>query len=253
MQTRSLKERYDEAVESARERLSESAVAEVLSPAMDKDTLLLFLMNFSSWGAGMTQPVEGWIRRSGEATVLLGMEKLGRTIATHAKAEANHHEMMIADLKILVREWNRTHTKQLSAEELLNRPLPTGVLLYQGLHESTIASEMPFCMLAIEYEIESMSLRVGPPWIEQCRRMLGESFGQSLSFVRHHVDRNVSHSAFNDGQLVQVLELRPDSLARMADTGTASLDAFGVFLRDCLDRAKSDRPKLGLSLSMAAC
>jgi hypothetical protein len=249
---KSLKERYDEAVTPARERLAQSAVFEALAPGIDRDTLVLFLMNFSSWGVGMTQPVEGWIRRAGEATQRAGMEKLGRTLATHAKAEANHHEMMIADLKVLVRDWNRTHARQLDVDALLARPLPRGVHIYQLLHESTISGDMPFCELAIEFEIESMSLRVGPPWLDQCRRVLGAGADESLTFVKEHVELDVAHTAFNDRQLVEVLAVRPDSLARMADTGAAALDAFSIFFADCLDQAKADRLQMDVAVSAAA-
>ena len=81
-----------------------------LSAEKDPRNLMIFWLNFSSLGIGMTEFVEDWIRRAGQRTKDLGYEKLGTKLIKHATHERNHHLMMIADTHKLVERWNQSYS-----------------------------------------------------------------------------------------------------------------------------------------------
>ncbi|MGH9766569.1 MAG: hypothetical protein ACREAB_03970 [Blastocatellia bacterium] len=137
-------------------------VTQILAPHIEPDVLELFLIYFSGLSVGMTEPVEGWIRRAGVACQEMGLDELGKSLITHASHEANHHLMLIEDTRSLVDRWNERHQAPVNADEILGRPATEGILCYRELHEKVIADGRPFCQIAIEYEIEKMSAEYGP-------------------------------------------------------------------------------------------
>ena len=50
--------------------------------------------------------------------------------------------------------------------------------------------------LAIEYEIEMLSVTYGPRLIERCTELLGSEIIESLSFLRDHVELDVRSHKF---------------------------------------------------------
>src|SRR5262249_47495308 len=103
----------------ARARFARGAGAALLDPNMDPTLPELFLIHFCARGVQMTEPVESWIRRAGERCRALGAERLGRALVRHARHEANHHLMMIADTHHLVASWNQRNGPQIDAAALL--------------------------------------------------------------------------------------------------------------------------------------
>jgi hypothetical protein len=65
-------------------------------------------------------------------------------------------------LRMLVRMWNAQAMEPLDAEELLRRAPTSGVRRYRELLENVITGDAPFAELAFEYEIENLSLMLGP-------------------------------------------------------------------------------------------
>jgi hypothetical protein len=199
----------------------------------------LFLIYFCALGVNMTEPVESWIKRAGERCVVLGLDALGRTLKIHATHEANHHLMMIDDTRTLTSRWNARHTQQLDADALLASPPTPGIRAYVDLHEDVIIGETPFCQLAIEYEIEGLSVSLGPKLMQKCERMLGKEGAQGLSFLKEHIAIDAGHTLFNAAELERLMAPALERAELLGRTGSRALDAYGMFLTECFSLAKA--------------
>src|SRR5262249_45992454 len=130
---------YDPLLCGARARLDgDECLAELRAPNLDPNRLELFLMYFSSRGVRMTKPVEGWIHRAGRRCASLGMMELGHSLEAHARHEAGHEQMMIADTRFLVGRYNARHGPKLDPDSLLAQPATAAIAAYVRLHENTI-------------------------------------------------------------------------------------------------------------------
>ena len=231
---------YETKIYEARKRFSNApALSVILDPDVNPQVLEAFLVYYKSLGVYMTEPVESWIDRAGEACKAKGMEAIGKSLCSHAKHEAGHEQMMIRDTKVLVARWNSKYEPKLDVQQLLEQPKTQGVLDYIKLHEDVIASETPFCQLAIELEIEGLSVRVIPGLIEQCKKVLGEDIVKGLSFLEDHMAIDVSHTHFNEKQLNIFLSEYPESLDTLVDAGSKALDAFAASWNDCVELAQA--------------
>jgi hypothetical protein len=230
---------YEERMVLPRERFAISpGLTAILSPSIDPALLELFLAHCCAMGVHMTEPVEGWIRRSGERCEELGLEELGRALKGHAKGEAGHHLLMVADVKLLTTRWNTHGTLHLDPDALLQQPPSLGVWRYREIHEHTIAGNTPFAQIAIEYEIEMLSSRYGQRLITNCVAQLGREILGCLTFLTDHVELDVGHTKFNTRTLEKFLTHHPTCVSALVEAGTAALDAYAQFLSDCLERAR---------------
>jgi hypothetical protein len=186
----------------------------------------------------MTASVEDWIQRAGERCEQIGLRELGHALRLHSNHEAGHHLMLIEDTRLLVDRWNARQSFTLDADLIIGQRMTEGVRRYRKLHEDVIAGDSPFCQLAIEYEIEALSVRFGPKLIEQCLKVLGSTVMAGLSFLRLHVSLDVGHTRFNEGQINNLLDQRPESLLTLVTIGKEALRAYGMFLDDCLRLAQ---------------
>lgn len=209
----------------------------LLAPGGAAEQVERFLMHFSALGVGMTEPVEGWIRRAGDACAARGLAELGDALRAHAGQEAGHEQMMIDDTRALVARWNRRRAPALDADRLLALPLTPGVVRYRQLHEAVIGGDAPYGQLAIEYEIEMLSVRVGPVFVRRCIELAGRDITECLSFIHDHVALDAGHTRFNERQLRRLLAAHPDFLVPLATAGAAALAAYGQFLDDCMEAA----------------
>ena len=224
---------YERHVLPARTRLRSDVTNALLDPKMDPARLEFFLIHYCARAVPMTEPVEGWIRRAGERCEELGLVRLGRSLRMHARHEANHHLMLIEDVHRLVEDWNQKRDSALDVDALLHVPPTPAIRAYVRLHEDVIAGPAPFCQLAIEYEIEGLSVNVGPDFIKQCARLLGPAFLQKLSFLTEHVSIDVGHTKFNHVQLERLLAGAPSFALLLGQTGNRALEAYGAFLAEC--------------------
>jgi hypothetical protein len=181
----------------------------------------------------MTDKVEGWIRRAGERCEELGYGDIGRALVSHAQHEAKHEELFATDTRCLVARWNRLWSPPLDAETLLRQPPSEGVRQYSALHEQVIASDAPYCQIAIEYEIEALSVREGAALLIAVFAKLGPQVASELSFVNEHIRVDEGHTRFNAKQLRRFLEENPRALGQMTEVGARALKAYGQFLDDC--------------------
>ena len=89
--------------------------------ALPAELLQLFMLHYSAFGISMTHPVEGWIRRAGERCKDTGYSALGDALIKHARHEAGHHRLMIADLWTLADAWNDSHKAKI--DPIMLRPV----------------------------------------------------------------------------------------------------------------------------------
>lgn len=235
----SVKEQYEPHVRSARRRLeTDPGIRTLLDPAIDPTLLERFLILYNASGVYMTEPVEGWIRRAGERCIAVGLPELGRSLTMHARHEAGHQLMMIADTRQLVARWNARHEPALDVDHLLSAPPLQATRRYIALHEDTIAGDMPFGQVAIEFEIEGVSVSLFTGLVEQWKRVLGPEIMSGLSFLKEHVEIDVGHTQLNEKMMERLLKARPGAAAELGRIGSAALDIYVAFLNECLASAR---------------
>ncbi|MGN6110763.1 MAG: hypothetical protein ACTHU0_37010 [Kofleriaceae bacterium] len=234
-----VEQHYVPHVVEARARLqSAPALKKLLDPNVDPALVEGFLIQFNSMGVYMTEPVDGWIRRAGEATVKVGLQEVGEKLITHAKHEEGHHLMMIEDSKSLVARWNAKRGAQLDATALINQAPTPAMVEYHKIHEDTIAGPMPAAQVAIEYEIENLSVVFAPGLMAQAKRVCGEDIFEAMSFIDEHAKIDVGHTALNESMLDRLLTQVPEHAEVLGRTGAQALDIYLRFLSDCVERAE---------------
>ena len=239
-------ERYEAGVRPARVRFASApAIQRIMSPQVNPQVLEAFFMYFSALGVGMTEPVEGWIRRAGERCVEIGLSALGKALRSHARAEADHHLLMMNDLRALCARWNASGRPRLDPDELLDLPFSAATERYRRLHEDVIAGPAPYAQIAIENEIEMLSVEYGPRLLDNCRRHLGPEVADDLSFLVDHVGLDAAHTQFNRRQMAGLLEDHPEAVTPLVEAGSGALDAYRDFLVDCVRRAAATPVAVG--------
>lgn len=238
-------ETYEQLMNPARQRFeADYGMATLLEEDIEPDYLELFLVYFCAIGAQMTAPVEGWIRRAGERCSALGLKEIGDALHRHSKAEAGHDSMMVADVKSLVQRWNTRRAEQLELEHLLHLSQSPGVTKYVEVHEKNIDGPSPYAQIAIEYEIEQLTMLYGERLITRCVRLCGDDMLACLTFLPKHIELDGGHTKFNARELAKVIEANPSSVPTLVSAGSAALDAYGTFISDCLSQAKDQLARL---------
>jgi hypothetical protein len=232
-------EKYNQLLAPARERFETSPGLNALRSTNDPRFLEAFLLYFCAIGAQMTEPVERWIGRAAHRCAALGLPELAEALTRHARAEAGHHLMMIADLRSLAAHWNLRHTPPVDADELLRLTPTYGASRYCLVHEENIAGNTPYAQIAIEYEIEQLPLRYGGLFVTRCLEIFGPDILPSLSFVTEHIDLDIGHTKFNAQELAKLIDRIPDSLPDLVAAGGAALGAYAQFLTDCVELAEN--------------
>ena len=183
---------YEAGMENARADFSRNAaISALFDGPIESERLEAFLIHSCSIGVAMTEPVGSWITRAGQRCSEIGLNEDG------------HHILMQQDTHALVDRWNRNHTLHLDASYLIAREDTDGVREYRQVHEDTISGDAAYGQLAIEYEIERLSVIYGPQLLNLCARTLGSDALDGLSFLRDHVELDVAHTKFNQSQLSQ--------------------------------------------------
>jgi hypothetical protein len=231
---------YDELIRPARRAFAASrGIRGMTSPGTDARTMAAFLLHFSALSIPITKPVEGWIHAAAERCTLLGLSDLGRALATHSKAEAGHHQYHIDDFDAMLSVWNGRWSPVVRADRMTTIGITRGGKRYCEIHEANISGNEPFCQLSIEYEIELLPVELGPPFVQNCVRLLGPDILQCMTFVTSHVEFDVGHTKFNARFLGNLMRDDPRRLPALVAAGAAVLAAFGDHLTECWDRGVS--------------
>jgi Acetyltransferase (GNAT) domain len=232
-------EKYNQLMAPARQRFETSPGLNTVRSSNNPHLLEAFLLYFCAIGAQMTEPVESWIRRAASRCATLGLPNLAEALTRHARAEAGHHLMMIADLRSLARHWNSRHVSPVDADELLRLTPSNGARSYCLVHEENIAGDTPYAQIAIEYKIEQLPLRYGGLFVARCLEIFGPDILPSLSFVTEHIVLDIGHTKFNEQELGRLIDDIPESLPFLVAAGSTALDAYAQFLTDCVELAEN--------------
>ncbi len=230
---------YSKRVTEARIQLvSCPAVQAVLSPELDDATMLAFLIEHATRSVAMTEPVEGWIARAGDQCLEVGLPRLAESLRQHAKGEANHHLMLIDDATILVQAWNQRFPQaRLYPKELLGRLPSPANNAYAQMHEDIICGDEPYRQVAIELEIERLSVSAGSSFLARAQTLLGADV-EGLSFMSEHVKLDVGHTAANERMLSRLLGASPEFLPALVETGIQALQTYQAFIEECFEEAQ---------------
>ncbi|MGH7111641.1 MAG: GNAT family N-acetyltransferase [Stellaceae bacterium] len=228
---------YERLMAPARARFAASPGVRAVEASRDGIFLEVFLLHFCALGWRMTEPVERWIAAAAAGCAALGLGELAHAFFAHARAEAGHHRMMIADARALALRWNTHRQPPIAVEPLLNAAPSAGVSHYCRVHEDTIAGGSSYAQIAIEYEIERLPLSYGRRLVGRCIDLLGPDILSCLSFVTTHMALDVGHTHANARAMARLLEGCPSTLPALVSAGSAILDAYARFLADCAERA----------------
>src|SRR5262249_49476776 len=190
---------YENRLRLIREQFSKRSTlaCHVMDPDIDPKTLGLFLIYFNAFGVAVTRPVEGWIHRSGRRCEEFGFKRLGDALCSHARREGGRHLKMIKDTHRLVKHWNMRNSPELDADKLLASPVSEGVQNYVNMCEEIITGDSPFLHLAVEYEMERLSIGFGPELLAHCERKLGREIPEALTYIRERASFDYNTTIFN--------------------------------------------------------
>lgn len=251
-------DRYEQGVAAARRRFHDDpAVRLIQDPAIGASHLEAFLIHYCALGVAMTEPVEDWIRRAGEACVRAGFDKLGRALRGHAKAEADYHLLMITDLGRLCDRRAAAGRVAPKPSDMLALRWPESTQHYRRMREDVIAGPHPYAQIAIENEIGLLSVDLGPRLLDNARGLLGNDILDDLSFLTDHITLGVGRTKLNRRQLAAFLDMQDkqgrvdDVLDALVPAGSDALDAYRAFVSDCV--SLSSRVSSGSHFSLTSC
>lgn len=233
--------RYEPPLAPARRSFDEDAAILRLRGSDDEDLFRLFMIRFCAHGVRMTEQVSSWISRAGERCAELGRTELGAALKAHARSEAGHEKMMESDARLMCGEWNRGHSARIDPDALLESAPLYATRKYVELHEEVIAGSRPWCQLAVEFEIERLSLVLGPNLLAKCVSVLTDD---SYSFLAEHVELDKGHTAFNERQLAGLLREDDADLVALVETGRRALHTYREFIAECVELAEADLARL---------
>jgi hypothetical protein len=218
---------------------SDPSLRRLLDPALKPEVLERFLIEWMARAAYMTEPVDGWIRRTGERCTEQGMEKLGESLITHAKSETGHHVMTIDDTHALVKLWNARHSVRLDVEALLHQPPTESMKEYRRIHDETIEGPHPVGQVSIEREIGYLAVYYVPRLLTRVEALLGKELHAALTFLIEHTAVDVGHTLLNEKMLKDAISRTPENARFYAEAGARALNAYVRFMGDCLRIAES--------------
>jgi hypothetical protein len=76
-------------------------------------------------------------------------------------------------------------------------------------------------------------------------RVAGRDILTGLSFIEERVAVDAGHTKFNEHELEKLLARDAESVDALCRAGAAALDAYGMFVSECLGYAKADTSRLG--------
>jgi len=230
-----LKKLYEPYALPARALLdTDPALRRLLDPSLDPKVLARFLIEWMARAAYMTEPVDGWIRGTGQRCIEQGMEKMGHALITHAKSETGHHLMTLEDARSLVGHWNTRYLPTLSVRDLCAQSPLESMEAYRRLHDETIGGAFPVGQIAIEREVGFLAVYFGPRLMQQVERLLGPEVAGMLTFLTEHVAVDVGHTLLNEKMLEEAISRSPENARIYAETGARAMTLYIRFLGDCL-------------------
>ncbi|MBB2913310.1 hypothetical protein FHS43_004608 [Streptosporangium becharense] len=240
---------YEMALESDRRRLiDDPAVAQVLSPSCDERSFVRWMLRHSAYGAHMTHDAERWISAPAAQHGLPGANEQhglpdtdGSREPARTRAPAAGYGRMLADARATAAWWAERFSEAgaLDTDALLATAPPASVAFYTRLRENVISGPLPFAQLAIWYEVERLSVTVGPALVANCRRIFGADRA-CYAFLAERVEFGADYTAFRRRQVDAALTASPSTLDVMIKTGKTALAAYASLMTECWELAQAD-------------
>ncbi|MGE4233484.1 MAG: hypothetical protein AB7F43_09165 [Bacteriovoracia bacterium] len=222
--------KYENALAVKRDEVS-TRLKKVISEK-NPEVFLRLVIFYAAGGYHITKPVDRWIRTAGEACIHQGYKKLGEKLVRHAEHEAGHESMHAEDLNLVVDFYNKEFGQNLNAKDLLNTPFTEGIKNYISLHEETISGAQPFVQIAIEYEIERLSISAGPVFLKTCFERFGLELLRNLKFITEHARLDAGHTIYNRDLICEFLGKSPSTLDAITLGGQKALEYFAQYVED---------------------
>jgi hypothetical protein len=198
----------------------------------------------------MTRDVPNWIEMAGLAAESKGYSELGKMLRAHAEHEMGHHMMMEQDTENLVNWWNERFDMHLSSAAIFSQGELPAVAAYRQLHLDLI-EQAPFAQIAVEYEIERLSVEDGPKLFRKVISKLDLQVVKCLSFLSEHVAIDAGHTRLNKRALNRLIQEHPETLEGLVQYGSAALDVYASFLEACFQRARASVDEFALELAQS--
>ncbi len=225
---------YEQAMEPARARLK-TRVFGLLESNKDPQFWHKFLIAYCAQGVHMTKDVPRWIAQSGDKAIQLGSKTFGEILRSHAAHEEGHHELFINDANSLIDLYRQKYNEEINQAAVpWNPPLPS-VRQYRQCHEDIIQSSMPLRQVALEYEVEMLSVAIGGDLFQRIVGICGHDIIPCLTFITEHVAADVGHTKFNRILLDRILLKHGEKLDQFYKTGQHILEIYADYLISLAD------------------
>ncbi|MCA9680687.1 MAG: hypothetical protein KC457_00710 [Myxococcales bacterium] len=209
------------------------ACVDAVLPADAQDQAVLgFLIEFCARGVRMLRPVEGWMRRSGQACVDSDLCELGVALLVASRGEKQRHLLLIDDLVQLTELWRRRFGQKLDLGALVRRETPSA-RRHAKIREFAGYGEHPWLSLGIELELAELIVDLGPRLMRRCEDQLGSAVYAGMRFVQARVEHAALHRQSWDQQLEALLRDSPRHAEATAIIGCGAVDAMVDFLGEC--------------------
>ena len=225
---------YSRKVHPARVAFMQSRGIQFFMEESNPRKLHQFLILWTGLSIKMTEQVEHWIKSAGINTKSMGQNEVGEMLVHHADQEADHDLLLVKDLDYLVKKWNDLYEDSLTAEHITALATPEFTKAYVDLHEKAIGGAQPYRQVAIEFEIERISVHYGPRMIENVLHVLGYDYEAGLTFLVDHVLLDQGHTKFNM-QLLEKCLANGGAVEALAETGSEALQIYAGFLSECVN------------------
>ncbi len=229
---------YEQQLTDARVKFAHSINA--LTTQSTPQDLAFFLLNYCALGATMNKPIESWIKKASKHCQKLNYLELANYLQQHAQQSTHHQALLRHDTQALTHWLNKKYQLNLDSQHYLKQKATTGIKQYQKLREQHAKGATPYCQLAIDYEVERLSIVHGFTLVKLCACKLGLPILKNLSFIRENVKREAGEHQASQQQMQKFLKANPQKLMPLVEAAKTALDAYHYYLQDCLIKAKND-------------
>ncbi|GAA2884489.1 hypothetical protein GCM10010517_47870 [Streptosporangium fragile] len=236
---------YETALEADRRRLiDDPAVAQVLLPTCDERPFARWMLRHNAYSTHMTHEAERWVSGAGERYGTPApdepdkADEPGRALRAPSRKKPGY-DRMIANARAVAAWWSERFGETLDIDALLTTAPPASVEFYARLRENVISGPAPSAQLAIWYEIERLSVTVGPALLANCRRVFGTN-AACYDFLAERVRLGADCTALKRRQLDAALTRSPSALDTMIKTGKTALAAYASLMTECWELAQAD-------------
>ncbi|MBI4375427.1 MAG: hypothetical protein HY549_03160 [Elusimicrobia bacterium] len=200
------------------------------------DRLPGFLIQFSAIGATLVKRVPEWIERARQACRQRCLEIPGPASICDPEEERGHDQWYRHDLEALIRRFAPS-SKDRIEEIIADASRASCIAQYVRVNEGAITGPFPLEWFSIQYEIELLSLALGPRFIAHTVRELGPEILTCLSFVSGHGGADIEHARENVGLMNRLLESWPGKVESFVRVGQDALESYIRYFEESLERS----------------